>query len=230
MMRLTCTSLTLALALACSTVACAGQAPEPPGSGHRDIDKVNGGIKLPAGSSAGDVSTVNGGISLGDGSRAGQVENVNGGIDLGDSVTVESIEGVNGGIDAGKELQVKRGIETVNGGVRLAAGADVGGDLTTVNGSIELDHARIAGRIEIAAGSIDTGRGSHIGGIKVSKPGGSNWNNNRLPRVIIGPDSVVSGDIVLERETELYVHDSARIGAVRGGSARPYSGDRPELD
>lgn len=230
MPRLTCLSLTLTLALACSTVACAGYAPDEPPSGHRDIDKVNGGIKLPAGSSAGDVSTVNGGIGIGDRSRADKVETVNGGIELGDSVALESIEGVNGGITAGRDLHVQRGIETVNGGVRLGSGAEIGGDLSTVNGSILLDHAKVAGRVEMAAGLIDTGRGSQLGGITVSKPGGSgNWNKNKLPRVIVGPDSVVSGDIVLERETELYVHQSAKIGAVRGGSARPYSGDQPEL-
>jgi hypothetical protein len=230
MTRLISLSLSLTLALACSAAACAAYSPDEPVSGHRDIDKVNGGITLPAGSTVGDISTVNGGISLGSNSRADKVENVNGGIDFGDSVSVESIEGVNGGIQAGKDLHVQRGIETVNGGVQLGAGAVIGGDLITVSGGIELDHAQVAGSIEMTAGSIDTGRGSHIGSIKVDRTNGvGNGRKQKLPRVIVGPDSVVSGDIVLERETELYVHQSARIGAVRGGSAQRYSGDRPEL-
>lgn len=223
------TGLSLMFVLACVSTACASYSPDEPLTGRHDISKVNGGIDLQPGSVLGDVSTVNGGISLGSGSRADQVENVNGGIQLGDSVMVESVEGVNGGIQAGRDLQVRHGIETVNGGVELGPGAEVGGDVVTVNGGVRLDHARIAGRIEMVSGTIDTGRGSQIGGIQVNKPNGSgNGPKSKLPRVIVGPDSVVSGDIVLERETELYVHRSAKIGAVRGGSARRYSGDPAE--
>jgi len=67
------------------------------------------------------------------------------------------------------------------------------------------------------------------GGLKVNKPT-SNWmpirfGSNRKPRIVIGPNAVVDGDLVFEREVVLYVHASARIGKVTG--ATPVAFDTP---
>lgn len=229
MPRTTLPRLCLMLLLAGSFAACAAHErdePAEPVTGQRDISKVNGGIELRPGSEAGDVSTVNGGLRFGSNSRARKVDNVNGGIQFGDSVTVEEVTGVNGGISAGRDLRVEHGIDTVNGGVHLGSGAEIGGDLSTVNGGVTLERARINGRLQMSSGTIDTGSGSTIGGIVVSRPNGSSKNWGRKPRVVVGPDSVV-GDIELERETELFVHRSARTGTVSGGSAVIYTGDVP---
>ena len=47
----------------------------------------------------------------------------------------------------------------------------------------------------------------------------------RDPRIIIGPNAVVEGPLVFERPVTLYVHTSARIGAVTGATAKPFSTD-----
>ena len=61
---------------------------------------------------------------------------------------------------------------------------------------------------------------------------GWGWNNNqRRPKIIIGPDSKVLGDIVLEREVELFISESAEVGGVSGemsmDDAVRFSGSRP---
>jgi hypothetical protein len=88
--------------------------------------------------------------------------------------------------------------------------ASIGGNFDTVNGDITLlDGSRIAG------------------GITIEKPnsGWFNWGgNSRVPKIVIGPDSEVAGPMVFEREVELFVHETARIGTVQGAEAQRYSG------
>ena len=53
------------------------------------------------------------------------------------------------------------------------------------------------------------------------------WGKQRPPRIVIGPNAVVDGPLVFEREVTLYVHDSARIGKVTGAIAVRYSSPTP---
>ena len=65
----------------------------------------------------------------------------------------------------------------------------------------------------------------------VEKQGG--WFNSmkRKPIVTIGPMSRVDGEIVLEREVELYISETAEVGGVSGkmsmDDAVRFSGNRP---
>jgi len=70
------------------------------------------------------------------------------------------------------------------------------------------------------------------GGLLVEKPsmGWFNSGNSRKPRVVIGPGSVVEGALVFEREVELFVHASAKVGAVTGATAQAYTGKLPPRD
>ena len=71
---------------------------------------------------------------------------------------------------------------------------------------------------------------SHVrGGILVEKPSMGWWNsgNSRKPRIVIGPRSVVDGTLVFEREVELFVHASARIGVVKGATAQAFTDKLP---
>ena len=106
------------------------------------------------------------------------------------------------------------GVSNVNGEITLI-GAEVGGDVSTVNGDVTLDDG-------------STLRGDLV----MEKPGGWGWGKDkRKPTVIIGRNSRVLGRIVLEREVELYIHDTAEVGGVTGemslGDAVRFSGDRP---
>jgi hypothetical protein len=213
--------LALALSLlATSTIAMASDDGE-------DIDKVNGSITAEAGKAYGDLQTVNGGIHFEDGAHAKDAQTVNGSIKIGDDIEAEDIGTVNGSIQVGTQARIGGGVETVNGGIFVGRGGTVAKGIETVNGAIGIVATQIGGDIETVNGDITVGVDSHVrGGIKVNKPT-SNWmpiefGSKRKPRIIIGPNAVVDGDLVFEREVTLYVHKTARTGKVTGATAVAY--------
>lgn len=201
---------------------------------RRDISKVNGGITAEAGRAYGDLDTVNGGIQLDRGTSAGEVETVNGGITAGDGVTASEASTVNGGIRFGRDGRISGNLETVNGGIFIDRGSKVGGDVSTVNGAIGLVGTAVEGGIETVNGDVTVGADSRVArGIRVEKPKGNfglNFGKHKIPRVVIGPNAVVDGPLVFEREVKLYVHASARIGSVSGATAVRYDGATPPKD
>lgn len=67
----------------------------------------------------------------------------------------------------------------------------------------------------VLGGDVRVRESKRSGGWWVSKP--------KPPVVIIGAGSEVCGRIVIEnQDTRLYVHDSARVGAVEGATAQPF--------
>jgi DUF4097 and DUF4098 domain-containing protein YvlB len=205
-----------------------------PQSARHDIDKVNGGITAEAGQAYGELSTVNGGIELARGASAEDVETVNGGIRAEDDVSAEDVSTVNGGIRFGRNARIDGGLETVNGGIFTDRGSQVRGDISTVNGGIGLVGTGVDGRIETVTGDVTVGADSRVkGGVRVEKPTG-NFNfrlgKQKIPRIVIGPNAVVEGPMVFEREVKLYVHASARIGSVTGATAQRYDGANPPKD
>ena len=200
----------------------------------RDIDKVNGSITASAGEAYGDLSTVNGGIDLERGARAGKVETVNGGIEAADDVGARSVSTVNGAIRFGKQARIDGDVETVNGGIFIDRGGNVREDVTTVNGAIGLVDTDLGGGIETVNGDITVGVGSHVkGGIRIEKPTGNfgiQLGKQRIPRIVIGPGAVVDGALVFERDVVLYVHNTARIGSVRGATPTSYNTATPPKD
>jgi hypothetical protein len=201
-----------------------------PAFAQQDIDKVFGGITAEAGRQYGDLETVNGGIHLEDGAQAEDAETVNGGIKGGDDIHARSLATVNGGIRLGERARITRNVETVNGGIRVGRDGKLGGDVTTVNGAIELERTEVAGGLETVSGDITVGAGSHVhGGIRVEKPEGVSFGfgRNNKPVVVIGPGAVVDGPLVFERDVTLYVHATARTGAITGATAVRFSTQAP---
>ena len=200
------------------------------GQTYRDLSTVNGGIRIGDGARRRNAETVNGGIRGGDGVQAEDMETVNGGINLGARAQVDTLTTVNGGIRLGTDARVGRHIESVSGGVFVDRGGRVGGNVGTVNGAIGLVGTEVAGDVKTVNGDVTIGAGSRVrGGLTIDKPS-SNWFpvtiNRRSPRVIIGPDAVVEGPLEFKREVTLYVHTSARTGAISGATAVPYDSAR----
>ncbi len=192
---------------------------------------VNGGVNVPRGATVEAATTVNGGVKVGDGAKVGEAATVNGGVRLGDNVTADSAKTVNGGIRIGSNTKVAHDAQTVNGGVQLGKNANVGGEVRTVNGDIRLDAAHVGSGITTFNGDIQVGTGSRVeGGIHVKKPELSMGLGDNIPRIVIGPGAVVEGTMKFERDVELYVSDSAKIGAVEGATAQMFSGDSPDAD
>ncbi|MDQ2703185.1 MAG: hypothetical protein M3Y70_10360 [Pseudomonadota bacterium] len=216
----------LALTLAIALSACAA-----PAFAQQDIDKINGGITAEAGQSYGDLETVNGGIDLESGAKVEDISTVNGGIEGGNDIQADSIEAVNGGVRLGERVQVGN-IETVNGGIFLDRGSRVARNIENVNGGIGIVGTVVGGDISTVSGDITVGADAHVkGGLRVEKPDNHgfsiNWGKQRPPRIVIGPNAVVDGPLVFERDVTLYVHTSARIGRVSGATAKPYSTATP---
>ena len=214
-MTRTRTALLLTLALATT-----------PALAQQDVSKVNGSVSADAGQAYGDLETANGSVSIAAGTTVEDASTVNGSITVGDKAQAASLETVNGAIRIGKDVQVRKDVETVNGSIFTDRGTTIGGNVDTVNGAIGLVGTQLAGGIETVNGDITVGIGSHVkGGIKVEKPRGWSMKPRRDPRIIIGPNAVVEGPLVFERPVTLYVHTSARIGAVTGATAKPFSTD-----
>ncbi len=219
----------IAMALALALALCA-----PLAVAQQSIDKVNGSITAESGQTYGDLETVNGRITIESRARTADAETVNGSIKVGDDAVTGDLGTVNGDIRVGRNLRSNGSIETVNGQVFVGRGGSLEG-VTTVNGAIGLVDSDLSGGIETVNGDITVGAGSHVkGGIKVEKPT-SNWmpitiGKRRPPRIIIGPDAVVEGPLVFERDVKLYVHERARVGKVTGATAVRYSGDRAPRD
>lgn len=217
--------LPLAVAIACLLPFAAGA------RDRGDIDKVNGGIHIASGDQAGHVETVNGGITIDDNGSVRRAETVNGGVHMGDNAHADSVETVNGGVRLGAGATVTDDVETVNGGITLEPGAQVGGKVENVNGAVQLTRAHVGGQITTVSGDVNVGESSSVdGGIHFEKPSGMNWSwsKPRPPRLVIGPNAVVRGEIRIDRDdVVVFVHDSAKIASIRGATAQKYSGDKP---
>jgi len=199
--------------------------------------KVNGSIDIAAGEHAGELSTVNGSIHIGENAVVGAAHTVNGGITLEPHATAAELQTVNGSIDLRAGARVSGQVHTVNGKLTLADGAEVSGSLQNVNGLIRVAAAHVAAGIDTVTGGIELGPNAHVaGGIHVERDSGwfgwfASWfgldSENAVPRVIIGPGSVVGGTLRFERPVKLYVSERATIGNVAGATPVKYSGDQP---
>lgn len=205
-----------------------------PAHAQQGIDRVSGDITAEAGQRYGDLESVSGDITLRDQARLEDASTVSGDIDGGDGVQADSLSSVSGDVRLGRNARIDGGIESVSGDVFVDRGGHVGGDIETVSGSIGIVDTDLAGDIETVSGNVTVGIGSHVkGGLKVEKPDGGfniSFGSSRPQRIVIGPDAVVEGPLVFEREVVLYVHDSARTGAITGATAVRFSTPTPPED
>jgi len=214
---------------------------------------VNKSIKIDAGSEADGATTVNGSISVGEGGVVtGTLQTVNGKIRVGDDSTIEDaqtvngslsisdgvksddLSTVNGSVSVGENATVNGEIEAVNGSITVEKGSKVTDDVGNVNGAIDLQGSEVGGNISTVNGDIDLSDAAVVmGDLIVEKP--NSWGfgnkNSRKPKIIIGPGSEVRGTIELEREVELYISETAKVGDVGGvmsmNDAVRFSGERP---
>lgn len=191
------------------------------------ISRVNKSIHLADDSRAGELETVNGSISVGDHAVIESAESVNGAIRVGEDVQAESLEAVNGGIRIGARSRVRDSAETVNGAISLGADAEVLGNVETVNGDLMLaERAHVGGKLITHNGDITLREDARVDAGILIKKSRTSWfgGNQRKPVVSIGANAQVNGDLVFEREVELNVHDSARIGKVVGATVTRFGG------
>jgi DUF4097 and DUF4098 domain-containing protein YvlB len=182
------------------------------GESHRgDASTINGNVDVGENADAGDSNfrTVNGRIVVRDGAQVNDCATVNGSMKVGEGAVAGNLRTVNGDLRVGRDSRVEGRIQLVNGSVELGPGSHVEGDVGTINGKIEMrtDGSEVQGDLTVREAGDD--------------------RHSRLPMIVIGPDSRVSGGLVFERPVELYVHDSAEIGEVSGAEIRRFSGSEP---
>jgi len=196
---------------------------------------VNGSITV--GENAvvtGGVKTVNGSISVDSGARIESASTVNGGVKIADNVQSDDLSTVNGSIKVGESVTVSGEIEAVNGRINVEKGTTVSRSVSNVNGQIELSGAEVGTDVSTVTGDVKIVDGTVVkGDLIVEEPSNWGWGNskNRKPRIVVGPGSTIEGEIVLEREVELYISETANVGGVKGvmsmDDAVRFSGDRP---
>jgi DUF4097 and DUF4098 domain-containing protein YvlB len=210
-------AISLALALSSQYASAKGQ----------DISKVNGSISTDSGQVYGDLDTVNGSIRIDDDVQADDVETVNGSITTAGNARLKSAETVNGSINLGEGALVNGTVGTVNGSLTIGKRSTIDEDLSTVNGRILVLESQIKGGISTVSGDVTVGANSHVfGGILVEKPSGNwgwSWGKQKPPRIIIGPNARVDGELRFEREVELFIHTSAKTGKITGAKVVTYT-------
>lgn len=222
--------LALVLALALTPPALARSIDVEDGANRPDSDysSINGSVRVGADARVGDLETVNGSIRVGAGSRAGRIESVNGGIELADGTEVAAIQAVNGGIELERDVLVKGDIHSVNGPIRTREGTRISGSVGTVNGEMELNGTVVDGSLETYHGQLRLTNTEVHGDLHVRKPrGGSSWfSREKATSVIIGPGSVIHGDLYFEKKVKLEIADSAKVGEIHGDDIERTGGYR----
>jgi hypothetical protein len=86
----------------------------------------------------------------------------------------------------------------------------------------------VSGQLQTVSGDITVGAKSHVrGGIHVEKPHGISFGRSRTPRIVIGPNAIVDGELRFDRTVELYVHPTAKIGHVTGATPQAWTDSLP---
>ena len=174
----------------------------------------------------GDLKTVNGTIEIKHGAKVNRCATVNGSLRVEAEAETGDLESVNGHLNVDRDATVRGNVKLVNGGVTLRRGARVSGNIGTVNGAIELYGAMVEGALENYSGGMTITEGSVVrGGISVHKAG--RYDRSAAPRIVIGPDSTVLGDMSFERPVKLFIHDTASVGQIHGADPIRYSGEPP---
>lgn len=197
-----------------------------------DLKTVNGSIKTGKDYVLGNVRTVNGEIRLGANTQAKVVRSVNGDVQVGSGSKVQQLQTVNGDQRISGTF-IAGDVSSVNGAIRLKDNCQVDGSVITNNGRVFLENSRIYRNLEMADGYIELDHATVTGDVVVRKKGFWEYVNlDHLfdffpPKIIIGPNSVIEGRLIVNRPAKLYVHESAKIASIEGVEARYYSGSKP---
>jgi cytoskeletal protein CcmA (bactofilin family) len=199
------------------------------GAEHRGNEMtVNGDIRVGRDADAGssDFKTVNGSIRVEDGATVSDCATVNGKLVFGDNTETGDLKTVNGNLRLGRDARVNGRIQLVNGSIELSSGTIVSRDVETVNGKIEMWGTEVGGDLINVNGGMLVTEGSIVKGDLIVREA-SDDPHSKPPRIIIGPDSEIEGELVFERPVKLYIHETARTGPISGAEAESFSGDEP---
>lgn len=195
---------------------------------HGSEMTINGDVSVGrnADASSSDFKTVNGNIRVDDGARVSDCATVNGKLVFGDNTETGDLKTVNGNLRLGRDARVNGHIQLVNGSIELSNGTVVSRDVQTVNGKIEMWGTEVGGDLTNVNGGMLVTDGSTVKGDLIVREA-SDDPHSKPPRIVIGPDSRILGELIFERPVKLYIHDSAETGPISGADAQLFSGEEP---
>lgn len=196
-------------------------------SPNKDFDSVNGSIKVGHNANVGDLSTVNGSVKVASNSKVGEASTVNGSVTFAQDVSARTAETVNGSIKLGENCTIEEDVETVNGSVTAKSGCDIGGNFETVNGKLKAINTEIHGNVETVNGNIILLDRTIVHNDIIIKKNKSFFNSskNKKPKVVLGKNVKVKGDLEFGRPVDLYIHDTVDIDDVENAEIHSFSGD-----
>lgn len=200
------------------------------GAVTRNIDTGSGSVELAAGASSGRIDTGSGSVRLGADAQSGAIDTGSGSVQGADRVTIDGdVDTGSGSIELGAGSSVRGKIDSGSGSVDFN-GVTVEGPIDTGSGDISLVDCQLRDDLRTTRGEVKLEGSTRVDGdliIRKSKCWGICWGDDQPTRVIIGAGASVAGEIRSERETELWVHETARIGKVSGAEVKRFSGERP---
>lgn len=197
-------------------------------SPNKDFDTVNGSIKVGHDAHVGDLSTVNGSVKVATNSQVGEASTVNGSVVFESGVIAGAAETVNGSIKLGENCKIEGSVETVNGSVKASSGCYIGGDFETVNGKLKAINTQIHGSVKAVNGVILLLDGTIVHDDIIIKKNKSFFGNSnkKKPKIVLGKDVVVKGDLQFGRPVLLYIHDSVDVDTdIENAEIHNFSGD-----
>jgi cytoskeletal protein CcmA (bactofilin family) len=188
---------------------------------------INGNVRVGRDAVAdASLRTVNGSIRVAEGAQVGDCATVNGVVEIGSDTRTGDLETVNGDLRIGTGARVGGNIKLVNGNIEVLDGTEIDGSVGTVNGRIVLHGTSVGGSVSNVMGGMLITGGSHVrGDLRVK--GAEDDPHAVPPEIIIGPDTVIDGELDFERPVKLLIHDSASVGEIRGAEAVRYRGQTP---
>lgn len=210
-------ALTLATGLSLMTSGCMVYVGGGSDSAH--VSGVFGNINIDPNSLQGNLSMVNGNVTVGHHSQVKNISTVNGDITVAEHVSMKHAETVNGNIHGESHIQSSGNVTTVNGNIVFQSDSQVQGEVTTVNGTITLNGTLVDSDVVSTNGDIQLKQKTLIKGnvyYRESDSWGASWfsDTSNLPKLEIDEDSVIEGDIILERPVELLYQPASLKGQV----------------
>lgn len=206
-----------------------GDVQTQPGQKYGGLNTVSGDVRVARGVEAGGVHSVSGDITVEAGAKIGNAATTSGNLTVADDSQTGGLKSVSGNIALGRKVVVDGDLASVSGNLFADHGSRIGGDVSTVSGDVGLVQTEVDGDITFVSSDVTVGVGSHVKGrLHLKKPTYSNLK--RPPRVVVGPNAVIDGPLDFELPVTLYVHSSAKVGAITGATPIAFSTPRSPKD
>lgn len=196
-----------------------------PGRRYGQLESISGNVRIAARAIVEGAATTSGDIQVHEEAAVGPVRSISGNLTVGAQAWVRRAETVSGHIALGLGVEVEEGVQSTSGTIKTDHGCRIKGDVTSTIGDIVLLGTEVEGDIHVVSGDLTVTAGSRVSGnIHLDRPASASCHR---PRIVIGPDACVEGELLLDAPVDLFVHATAQTGPIMGASRIVYSTPHP---